>query len=71
MYSSRGSNGYGQQKPYSSQSSYTPQNTGSAGFHGGSHAEVEPQGYRPAVHGRHSGAMPSLMAPPPQRYGGQ
>ncbi|KAL6579509.1 hypothetical protein OROMI_009725 [Orobanche minor] len=55
MYSSRGSNGYGQDQPYPSQSSYAPQNLGSATLLGG-------------VHGRPSAAV---AAPPPQHYGGE
>ncbi|KAL0372818.1 UNVERIFIED_CONTAM: protein SHORT ROOT IN SALT MEDIUM 1 [Sesamum calycinum] len=72
MYSSRGSSGYGQQQPYSSQSSYTPQNLGAASLLGGGHKEAELGGYRTHghVHGHPSGAAETVSVPPPQHYGG-
>ncbi|EYU30243.1 hypothetical protein MIMGU_mgv1a017361mg [Erythranthe guttata] len=77
MYSSRGSNGYGQQQqqqqPYSSESSYTPQNVGAANLIGGGLQETDLSGYRAHghVHGRPSAAAAAAAVPTPQHYAGQ
>ncbi|KAK6122470.1 hypothetical protein DH2020_043787 [Rehmannia glutinosa] len=73
MYSSRGSNGYGQEQPYSSQGSYAPQNLGAAALLGGALQETELGGYRTHghVHGRPSAAAAAVTAPPSQLYGGE